>query len=403
MRAEHPPQAVILAGGRGTRLKPLTDTIPKPLISFHGRPFLFYLLEQLKKQDVQEVLLLVGYLAEKIREACGDGSQWGLNIQYVQSPVEAETGQRLADAFHLLAPHFLLMYCDNYWPMQLEHMLREFREAHVLGMVTVYANRDGYTRNNVQVDESGCVTAYDPERIMPGLNGVDIGYALLSRQVLEHLPQSNVVFEHAVYPELVSHQQLRAFRTEHRYYSVGSHERIPLTEAFLQPQRAVILDRDGVLNERPPRAHYVRSWEEFQWLPHAIEAMQLFKNAGYKLILATNQPGIARGEMNEAALAQLHRRMRDELAQAGADLDAIYFCPHGWDDGCFCRKPRPGMLFQAQRDFHLDLTKTLFVGDDERDQEAGKAAGCLTDLVSSSRSLLDIVQEYLSMNGVTAA
>ena len=346
------------------------------------------------------MILLVGYLGSKVREYCGDGSSWGLDIKYVESPVSAQTGQRLMDAAPLLDPHFLLMYCDNYWPMQLGSMWQDFQQANTPAMVTAYANRDGYTRNNLHVDESGCVTAYDPARSLPDLNGVEIGYALLSKEVLDILPQDNVNFEHTVYPELVSQRSMNAFRTEHRYYSVGSHERLPVTEAFLKPQRTVILDRDGVLNERPARAQYIRSWQEFHWLPDAVEAMKLLNKAGYKLILATNQPGIARGKMTEDDLESLHNCMTEELARAEVTLDNIYYCPHGWDDGCFCRKPRPGMLYQAQRDFHLDLTKTLFVGDDERDQEAGQAAGCITALVSSDHSLLDVVQEYLKKEGV---
>ena len=392
-----PTQAVILAGGQGTRLRPLTDTTPKPMIRFHGRPFLAYQLDQLHEQGVREVLLLVGYLAQQIREYVGDGSHWGLRIRYVESPVEAETGQRMLDAAPLIQPHFLLLYCDNYWPMQMAQMWDLFRSTGAPGMVTVYTNRDGYTRNNVLVDGEGYVVTYDPKRSAPGLNGVEIGYALLAREVLDYLPQENVSFEHTVFPALASLRFLRAFQTEHRYYSVGSHDRLPLTEAFLAPQKAVILDRDGVLNRRPPRAEYVRSWEEFQWLPEAVETLALLKEAGYKLIVATNQPGIARGVMTEQELAAIHVRMCDELSAAGAAMDAIYVCAHGWDEGCFCRKPRPGLLFQAQRDWHLDLTKTLYIGDDGRDLEAGEAAGCPTILLDEGMAILEVVKRHLSL------
>lgn len=400
MTADPPTQAVILAGGRGARLRPLTDTLPKPLIPFHGRPFLSYTLDQLRGQGFKEVLVLVGYLADQVREYCGDGRRWDLKIKCVESPAAAETGQRLRDAAPLLASDFLLMYCDNYWPMRLPQMWQAYQQSGALAMVTVYTNRDGYSRNNVRVNETGWVESYDPHRSAPALNGVEIGYALLSRQVLEYLPQQNVRFEHSVYPALAARGSLAGFRTEHRYYSVGSFERLPLTEAFLEPQRAVILDRDGVLNERPPRAHYVRTWREFRWLPDTIEALRLLKDSGYRLILASNQSGIAQGAMSEDDLAQVHSRMREELAQSGVALDAIYYCPHGWEEGCFCRKPRPGLLFQAQRDFHLDLTRTLFVGDDPRDREAGEAAGCLTALVSRDRSLRDVVEDYLLRQGV---
>lgn len=265
-------------------------------------------------------------------------------------------------------------------------------------MLTVYTNRDGYTRNNVTVNEAGIITNYDPARTSRWLNGVDIGYAILSRDVLRHLPEGNVSFEWTVYPTMADAGLLRAFTTDHRYYSVGSHERLPLTEAFLKPQRAIILDRDGVLNVRPPRAQYVRSWDEFQWLPGSVEALRLLKAAGYTLLVITNQPGIARGMMTQEDLQAIHQRMQQELGADGAALDAIYVCTHGWDEGCWCRKPNPGLLFQAQREFHLDLTRTTFIGDDERDQQAGAAAGCRTVLVSPGRSLLDWTRMHLYMD-----
>ena len=174
-------QAVILAGGRGTRLGSMTDNIPKPLVPINGRPFLGHLLEQLQHQGIMEVLVLTGYLADQIREFCGDGSQWGLRVKCVESPLEAETGQRIRDASSLFNPHLLLMYCDNYWPMQLPKMWEAYQQGGDPAMLTVYSNHDGATRNNVRVDEDGRVTAYDPSRTMDGLNGVEVGYSILSR------------------------------------------------------------------------------------------------------------------------------------------------------------------------------------------------------------------------------
>ncbi|HBQ38201.1 MAG TPA: histidinol phosphate phosphatase, partial [Candidatus Omnitrophica bacterium] len=113
---ERPTQAVILAGGRGSRLRPLTDARPKPLIEFHGRPFLGYLLELLREQGFEQVLLLLGYLPEAIQSYCGDGRRWNLSIDSVVSDVEDDTGRRLKLAASRLAPVFLLCYCDNYWP-----------------------------------------------------------------------------------------------------------------------------------------------------------------------------------------------------------------------------------------------------------------------------------------------
>jgi len=294
---ERPRQAVILAGGRGSRLRPITDSLPKPMIPFYGKPFLEYLVELLRAQGFERILLLLGYLPELVRSHFGDGRRWEMKIDYSVSDIEDETGRRLTKAGSKIDPMFLLMYCDNYWPMPFEKMWKAFLEKDPVGMLTVYRNWDKYTRDNVRLAEDGKVLTYDKERTASGLSGVDIGFAIFRRQVLDLLPEENVSFERVVYPKLVEKGQLAAFRTGHRYYSVSAPERLSLTEQFLKDRSsAVILDRDGVLNKKPSKAQYVRSWADWEWLPGAKEALRLFKEAGLKVILVSNQAGIARGK-----------------------------------------------------------------------------------------------------------
>ncbi|MFN3399764.1 MAG: HAD-IIIA family hydrolase, partial [Ferrovibrio sp.] len=216
--------------------------------------------------------------------------------------------------------------------------------------------------------------------------------------VLDLLPEGNPSFEASVYPRLVAEKKMAAFVSGHRYYSIGSHARLPLTEAFLARRPAVILDRDGVLNRRMPRAEYVRSWSDWHWNEGALDALATFAKSDWRVIIVTNQAGIARGAMTEADLAVIHQRMTDEAVAAGGRIDAIFHCPHGWDDGCACRKPKPGMLFQAQRAFDLSLDQISFVGDDERDGQAAEAAGCrfvpFTGEVPLSRIATAIIDEW---------
>lgn len=368
-------QAVILAGGRGTRLAPLTDTRPKPMVEVGGRPFIDHLLKMMRRQGIHRVVLLLGYRADVLMDYLGDGSGHGLEVSYSVLPEEAETGARLRQAAGMLDDAFLLMYCDNYWPLPLDKLWNSYQASGAAMQMVIYDNSDGYTKSNLRV-EAGKVTLYDKSRAAPDLQGVDIGYAILRRDVLNLLPAGNPSFEASVYPRLVATRELGAFVTGHRYYSIGSHSRLPLTEAFLARQPAVILDRDGVLNRKMPRAEYVRSWKDWQWTEGALAALAAFANAGWRVIVVTNQAGIARGAMSEADLAAIHKRMTEEAVAAGGRIDAIFHCPHGWDDGCACRKPKPGMLFQAQRAFNLDLERISFVGDDERDGQAAEAAGC---------------------------
>lgn len=395
VETNRPRQAVILAGGRGVRLRPLTDTRPKPMIEFHGKPFLESLIELVRDQGFHRILLLLGYLPDAIRGYFGDGVRWGVAIDYVVSDVNDDTGRRLMRARRQLDPRFLLMYCDNYWPMRFEAMWRQYQQSGAAALLTVYRNDDNYTRSNVVVDAQHRVVVYDKDRAQLNLRGVDIGFGLFRREVLDALPDENVSFERTVYPGLVEAGQLQAFVTDHRYYSVSSHERLAATEAFLARRPTVILDRDGVLNRRPPRAHYVRSWADWAWLPGAIEALRRLKQAGIRALLVSNQAGIARGVITERDLAAIHARMQTEIRMAGGEVSAIYHCPHGWESTCECRKPKPGMLFQAQREWHLDLSRTVFIGDDERDGQAAEAAGCPFMQVGESRGLLEAVHELV--------
>lgn len=386
-------QAVILAGGRGTRLLPLTKDLPKPMIEFQGKPFLEYLIELLKEQGVQRVLFLLGYLPEKITEYFGDGSDWGLRIDYQVSDVDDETGMRIKLAAERIDERFLLLYCDNYWPLPLRDMEERFEASQADALVTVYGNKDNYTKSNLRIGADGFIECYDKTHSASGLQGVDIGFLILKKSVLKLIPDGNVSFEKNVYPQLIAHRRIVGYQTDHRYYSVGDHRRLSLTDEFFSPKKFVLLDRDGVLNRKAPKADYVKIWGEFEWLPEAKKGLALLKSKGYKIALITNQAGIARGMMSEGDLDEIHSNMIKEARDAGGDIDAIYYCPHGWDDGCECRKPKPGMLFQAQKDYGLDLSKTLYIGDDPRDAEAGSAAGCQMAIVSENRSLLNFVEK----------
>jgi histidinol-phosphate phosphatase family protein len=390
-----PRQAVILAGGRGTRMQPITLDRPKPMVPVLGRPFLEYQIEQLQNEGFEKVLLLLGYLPHVVMDHFGDGNRFGIKIEYAVTDPDDLTSSRVARARHLIDPCFLLLYCDNYWPMRMERLWQRFCAAGKAAMVAVYNNENNYSRGSVILDADDNVIVFDRLRTTPGLQGVEISYAILTDLALELLPDEDTLFEEAIYTPLARQHRLAAFTSAHRYYSVGSMQRLPATERFMKRQKTVLLDRDGVINRKPPRAQYVCSWDQWKWIDCAKEALVLLNQAGYRVIVVSNQAGIARGAMSSADLEAVHQRMSAEVAAAGGKITAIYHCPHGWDDGCSCRKPKPGLLYQAQRDFDLDLTRTLFIGDDDRDRQAADAADCLYAHVSEEQSLLDLTRQLL--------
>ena len=185
--------------------------------------------------------------------------------------------------------------------------------------------------------------------------------------------------------------------------------------------KAVFLDRDGVINQRPLEGEYVTRWEDFHILPGVAAGIALLNHAEFSVIVVTNQRCIAKGLMTEATLQKMHERMTDVLARAGAKIDATFYCPHEIEPPCECRKPAPGMLLSAARLRGIGLRTSWMIGDSDNDVEAGLSAGCktarviATDATSSERariskatitadinasSLLDAIRQILKREGV---
>lgn len=150
---------------------------------------------------------------------------------------------------------------------------------------------------------------------------------------------------------------------------------------------AVFLDRDGLINvPPPPEQRYLLHPDEFQLMPGIAGAIRLLNQKNIPVFVVTNQKGVATGRLTLETLSAIHARMVELLAEAGARVQGIYVCPHSETDGCTCRKPLPGMLLQAAEEHGVDLANAWMIGDQPRDAEAGKAAGCHTLLVGDSQS-----------------
>lgn len=376
-------QAVILAGGLGMRLRPMTNHTPKPMILFLGKPFLEHLIELLKANGIQEVILLVGYLHEQIEEYFGNGEKYGISIMYSYSPVEADTGIRIRNAYPLMDQMFLLLYGDNYWPLRLDVLAEYYKSMGRKALVTVYHNRDGATKNNIQV-EHGLIKTYDRTRKKKHLNGVDIGFFILDKQVLDPLPAGNFSFEEVIMSRLIVQNELAGFVTEHKYYGLSTPDRIPAIQEYFRPKKTVFLDRDGVINRRPPTAEYISTWNQFVFLPKAREALVLLRKKGYDIYIVTNQAGIGRKKVTRKQIDKIHSRLIQELRKIDIRIIDIAICPHGWDEACFCRKPNPGLFFDLSYKHQINLFESVCVGDDPRDMQAGRAAGCRAILVGDN-------------------
>ncbi len=164
--------------------------------------------------------------------------------------------------------------------------------------------------------------------------------------------------------------------------------------------KCVFIDRDGTISRDVP---YCSSPEQFELLPGAGKGIKELNAAGFKVILITNQSGVGRGYFSEETLNCIHEKMKTKLADEGAHIDGIYYCPHHPDENCNCRKPKPNLIIQAAGDFNIDLSQSYFIGDSAKDIEAGKAAGCSTILIINREIEAGLKADYAVKNLIEAA
>lgn len=383
-----PEQAAILCGGRGSRLRPLTDRMPKPMVPVNGVPFLEHLLVQLRENGIRDVILMTGYLGEQIQEYFGDGRSLQIRLRYSHGPVEWDTGRRLHEIKPWLHDRFMLLYADNFVPFNLQKLTAFHEQQGKLLTFTVQAKSSG----NIRLTEDGVVAVYDKTRSAENLGFVELGYMITSKKIFDYYGEIEVSFSDII-AKLVAAKQLAAMIVGDAYHSVSDPDRLQLTEAYLKPKRILLIDRDGVINKRPPKGEYIASWSTFSFITENVKGMKQLSEVGFSFIVISNQAGIARGMVSRDAVDDIHHRMRQALENEGVRILNVYVCPHHWDDNCLCRKPRPGLFFQASRDWLLRLDKSYFIGDDPRDCQAAYQAGCGCIYVGSKDDLKELLPE----------
>jgi mannose-1-phosphate guanylyltransferase len=228
-------QAVILAGGKGTRLFPLTRTVPKPMVQVSGKPFLAHIVALLQSAGIRDLVLLTGTLAEQIEEYFGDGGAFGVTIRYSRESSPLGTGGAVRMASSLLADSFFLLNGDTFLPTDWVGMDAELQRTGAIGLLSTF--RDTARLDVppiVAVDQEHLIVAYDKEETPQGGNAVDAGVSLFRSEILEFLPSTDPFsLEAELYPRLIETRQLRAWWTENRFYDIGTPDRLDTFRSVL--------------------------------------------------------------------------------------------------------------------------------------------------------------------------
>jgi len=215
-------QAVVLAGGLGTRLRPLTETIPKALIPVAGRPFIEYQIEQFRRHGVTDLVICVGHLGHLIEDHLGDGRRFDVSIRYGHERGELlGTAGAIKNVEHLLDDAFFATYGDSYTVVAFERIMAYFSSRDRLGLMVVLKNEDRWDRSNIVV-EGEFVHIYDKQLLHPGMRYIDFGVSLFRREAFREVPAGVPVDLNDVNQRLIAEQQLLAYETRDRFYEIGS-------------------------------------------------------------------------------------------------------------------------------------------------------------------------------------
>jgi histidinol-phosphate phosphatase family protein len=361
-------QAVILAGGRGTRLMPLTANCPKPMVHVNEVPFLAVLLDQLVTFGIERVVLLTGYLGEQIAAYFGT-SYKSLSIEYSQQSEALDTAERVLAAESLFDSHFLLMYSDNYLRLDFDQHLSQWQTTDSLQLL-VQQKIPG----NLQIQEDRAVL-YDNSRTNPAASYVELGFMLANWQLLKsYFPTEPTNFNQVIQRAILA-GTVGATIAKAPYFSISDPLRLQMLERYLQPKKIILLDRDGTINVKAAPGEYISQWSQFEFISTTVRALQLLAEQGFEFIIISNQAGIGRHLYSLEDVTKLHQQMTTELAVNGIVIKDIFICPHHWNELCDCRKPAPGMFYHCEKLHQLDMSKVIYIGDDPRDVLAADNAG----------------------------
>lgn len=433
-------KVVIMAGGKGTRIASVANDVPKPMIKICGKPILEHQIENLKANGLTDITLVIGYLGDKIKKYFGDGSKFGVNITYFVETYPLGTAGALFKMPELKAD-FLLLCGDIMIDVDFNRFIQFHKQKKALASLAAHPNGHPYDSSLLVTEITSPsfpgTMPVNTHKVIKWLakedereyyqNRVNAGIEIISPELLD-ITKKNFVPRHPETPDKIDLDRdvlkpniesgrIFAYDTPEYIKDMGTPDRFYETESDLQKgivaarnlgkkQKAIFLDRDGTINKTNG---FITNTTQFQLIDGVANVIKKINKSGYLVIVITNQPVIARGDCTFEELQKIHDKMETLLGQTGAYVDGIYVCPHHTDKGfpgerieykcnCYCRKPHPGLILQAAKDFNIDLEHSYMIGDSNRDVEAGQNAGCARSFkidTNNGQQLIHIIDSII--------
>ena len=400
-------QAVILVGGKGTRLNNISKGLPKPMTHVLGKPLLQHIIEQCLKYGFLDIVFLASYKQETIKDFFGDGEKFGVSIKYCIDKEPRGTAGALLDSLHVLSSQFLVIYGDTFIDVDL-NSIWSFHNTK-LADVTIFLHPNDHPQDSdlLEIDANSVVTnihsyPHDSNWRRNLVNAALYVYSQSSLMGINCLNDKPDIAKD-LFPSMQKKgKKLYGYLSTEYIKDIGTPERLnkvekDITSGRVQMMRkdkqkiSIFLDRDGVINKE---VNYLSEAGQFELLPGVEKAISRINKAGLLVVVVTNQPVIARGDLHEGELRIIHNKMETLLGAKGAYIDRLYYCPHHPDGGfsgevsslkfeCDCRKPKIGMFTQAKNELNISMEKSWMIGDSPRDILAAQQAGLQSVLVNN--------------------
>lgn len=369
-------QAVILAGGLGTRLGELTRAVPKPLLTVNDAPFLAHLINNLRRFGFTDIVILVGYFSEQFTPLTVPGRFGEVTVRLsVEPPSLLGTAGALVQAASLLAESFVLLNGDTIFDINLLDLTHGFAESTALARLAL--------RPQSSEGRYGSVSLVPPRVTGFGAEGslINGGIYAMKRQLLATIGTIPASIERDVFPSLAAQGLLEGRAYQAAFLDIGVPDDLARADAFLRAvcrRPAAFLDRDGVLHLD---SGYVHRPDDLIWVEGAKRAVKRLNDAGFHVFVVTNQAGVARGGFDCSQVEALHRQMNTELREVGAHVDGFAHCPFhpenvvpAFRDQSRRRKPDPSMIEALLAVWPTVLGESFLIGGREADLAAAAAA-----------------------------
>lgn len=415
-------KVVVIAGGQGTRIASVNNEIPKAMIPIDGKPILEYEVEMAKRYGYTDFLFIIGYMGDQIESYFGGGQRWGINIEYYKEEKPLGTAGALGYLKDKLTEDFFIFYGDTMMDFDMNAMLEYHHNKQADATLFLHPNDHPYDSDIVDITADGKVNRFynkpHPADFV-SRNMVNAALFIFSPKILEQVKvgvKSHI--EKHVLPVCldkgmnlygyVSFEYIKDMGTPDRYCSVCddvlSGKVARMNKKYARP--AIFLDRDGTISKE---VNLLCNPEQLELIKGAGEAIRYINQKGYLVIVVTNQPVIARNLCSLDELDYIHAKLETLLGHEQAYLNAIYYCPHHPDTGypeerkeykikCVCRKPAPGMLLQAAKDWNIDLSQSYMIGDRDSDMKTGEYAECKSSIkieMNAPNALLETLKSII--------